>query len=321
MNTKTKHATFFSIALALAGAAFIGHSASAQTAIGIQTQAASSVDFTPVSVPVSAADPSTVIWPAIKASAAIVFDPISNQILYQKNANEEHSMASLVKIMTAATADEFLKMNPKLATQTVKVTSRIEANAADRSLIDGSSWYPKDLVNYMLIGSSNKAAESIASNIVPKAAFVSYMNFMTKELGLTSTRFFNETGLPIIDAKTKKESSAGITTAREMAGLLWNIIQKKPGLLDVTAAESVEYANGNGKTVIHVDNTNRLLHDLPIRFGKTGFTQFAGGNLAVVLQKDDASNPYVIVVLNSTEEDRFNDVRALANVTMANFTR
>jgi hypothetical protein len=42
----------------------------------------------------------------------------------------------------------------------------------------------------------------------------------------------------------------------------------------------------------------------------------SGGNLAVVLQKTPRSHAYVIVVLGSTEEDRFKDVAALANVAL-----
>ncbi len=269
-----------------------------------------------LATPMEGAAPA-IIWPSIKAPSAIVYDPVGNELIYQKNPHEKHGMASLVKVMTAAVVNEFLNMNPKLAEKQVKITSRTEQNAADRALVNDSSWYPEELVNYMLIGSSNKAAESLAANIIPRTSFISYMNFLAKQYGLASTTFYNESGLSLPDSKTKKESPAGVTTAKEMATLFWAVISQHPGLLDITAREKAEFSRG--KTLVEIKNTNRILHDFPIKFGKTGFTEFAGGNLAVVLQRDETSHPYIIVVLGSTEEERFSDMAKLASTTLANY--
>jgi D-alanyl-D-alanine carboxypeptidase (penicillin-binding protein 5/6) len=189
----------------------------------------------------------------------------------------------------------------------------------------------------MLIGSSNKAAETIANGLIPRSSFMSLMNFNARRLGLTQTYFRNPTGLTeaLPGQKTaltgtstegRLDIAGGVSTAREFAKLMWSVIAENPGLLDATHQDSIMVPNMNNKnknivTEFKVDNTNKLLKDYPIRFGKTGFTDNAGGNLAVVLQRSETSHPYVIVVLGSTLEHRFEDVAKLASTTLMLYTK
>lgn len=258
-----------------------------------------------------------IVWPEIKAKSAIVIDPVGNRIIYEKNADAIMPTASLLKIMTAAVVDSFMNMNPKLAERKIKINSNISQNRADRLLATNSSWNVDDLTKFMLIGSSNKAADTLARSIVGETAFVSYMNFKAKQFGLSKTSFSNATGLSITNNRTKKETPAGLTTAREMATMFWAIIANHPGLLDITQYDKATFVNG--KLSVEVPNTNREMNDLPIRFGKTGFTDLSGGNLAIVLQRSETSHPYIVVVMGSTEADRFSDVYNLATTTLAHY--
>jgi D-alanyl-D-alanine carboxypeptidase len=87
----------------------------------------------------------------------------------------------------------------------------------------------------------------------------------------------------------------------------------------ITIPNKVVQTNRSTKSATStvITNTNTILKDFPIRFGKTGFTDNAGGNLAVVLQKDERSHPYVIVVMGSTQDKRFEDVSKLASTTLS----
>ena len=59
-------------------------------------------------------------------------------------------------------------------------------------------------------------------------------------------------------------------------------------------------------------NTNTEITKLPqVLASKTGFTDLAGGNLAVVVDVG-LNHPVVIVVLGSSKEGRFSDVEFLA---------
>jgi D-alanyl-D-alanine carboxypeptidase len=51
---------------------------------------------------------------------------------------------------------------------------------------------------------------------------------------------------------------------------------------------------------------------------KTGYTDLAGGNLAVVFDAG-IGHPVAVVVLGSTKEERFTDVQRLVRATSAQF--
>ena len=58
-------------------------------------------------------------------------------------------------------------------------------------------------------------------------------------------------------------------------------------------------------------NTNIISNEIPrVIFGKTGFSDLAGGNLAMVVDRG-FENYVIIVVMGSTEQGRFEDVKKL----------
>lgn len=64
-------------------------------------------------------------------------------------------------------------------------------------------------------------------------------------------------------------------------------------------------------------NTNQIVNFLPgFVAGKTGFSDLAGGNLAVVVDTG-YQHPLIIVVLGSTFEGRFSDVITLYKAALS----
>jgi D-alanyl-D-alanine carboxypeptidase len=49
------------------------------------------------------------VVPDVRAAAAIVFDPITGQVLYEENSQDKRSIASITKVMTALV---YLEDNP-----------------------------------------------------------------------------------------------------------------------------------------------------------------------------------------------------------------
>ncbi len=300
----------------------------------VVTSNAIPVSIVPINTAVSNSSSSApiVLWPEIQARSAFVFNPLTNQVLYAKNPDSVHPVASLLKIMTAATVDNLLNASPSLEKIKIKIPNAKNENLSDTLLKTGTTWEAKNLTEYMLIGSSNKAAEALASGLVPRSSFISLMNFYAKKMGLTHTFFRNPTGLTIgkttvsniakpgVKASTTETVgdlaiAGGVSTAREVAQMMWNVISENPNLLDITHFENAVF-KVDGKDTVIVNNTNKLLKNFPITFGKTGFTENAGGNLAIVMQKDARATPYIIVVLGSTIDKRFDDAAALASTTM-----
>ena len=56
-------------------------------------------------------DATGAIVPDVRAAAAIIFNPVTGQILYEENSQDKRSIASITKVMTALV---FLEDNPDL---------------------------------------------------------------------------------------------------------------------------------------------------------------------------------------------------------------
>ena len=84
--------------------------------------------------------------------------------------------------------------------------------------------------------------------------------------------------------------------------------------MEATAYNSVSIQSSDG--VHTTQNTNKALDRIPgIVASKTGFTDLAGGNLAIALEAGPL-RPIIVVVLGSTEEGRFDDVANLTNAAI-----
>ncbi|MGE3706951.1 MAG: hypothetical protein AB7I13_16885, partial [Vicinamibacterales bacterium] len=69
-------------------------------------------------VPRYKVDASGDLVPDLRAAAAIVYDPETNEVLWEQNSTDQRSIASITKVMTAVV---FLENDPDL-TEMVKVT-------------------------------------------------------------------------------------------------------------------------------------------------------------------------------------------------------
>lgn len=312
--------------------------------LSASSASAQMMTITPISAPVSTSvntttsvsnelvSASSILWPNIEAKSAFVYDPVGNVVLFEKNADVQRPTASLLKIMTAITADNILAMSPKLAEKQISIVNIKNEVPADFVLPAKSAWLPDALLQIMLLGSSNKAAETLASQLIPRSSFISLMNYHAKKLGLTSTYFRNPTGLTEL-GKVKASSTAGrldvaagVSTTREVAKMMWAAIAQNPGLLDITREAAITIPNkvtqtaqtkSKTATTSVITNTNTILKNFPILFSKTGFTENAGGNLAIVMQQNERAHPYIIVVMGSTQDKRFEDVAKLASTTLS----
>ena len=131
------------------------------------------------------------------------------------------------------------------------------------------------------------------------------MNRTANELKLRDLHFFNETGLDLGDA-----SAGAYGSAHDVAKLLAYITKEAPEILEATRYDSMEFTSL--ENLPHVaTNTNIIARLIPGLIGsKTGFTDLAGGNLAITFDAG-LGYPIVVVVLGSTIDDRFTDTEAL----------
>ncbi|MDO8564618.1 MAG: serine hydrolase [bacterium] len=254
---------------------------------------------------------------ALEARAAFVYDAKTKETLYAKNAEEELPLASLTKIMTAATALTLLPEDTQ-----IRIDSEDLSTEGDTRLRPGEVWKLRDLLQFLLIESSNDGAQAvstragmIASGIPDREAgrifFIARMNTLGKELGLTSTFFRNETGLD------QSASAVGaMSNAREAAHMLAATLSRFPGVFRATKWSDLLLSSEDG-TSRRAHNTNKSADRFPLLLAsKTGYTDLAGGNLVVAFDAG-FGHPIVIAVMGSTLEGRFTDAEKLVWATLA----
>lgn len=157
----------------------------------------------------------------------------------------------------------------------------------------------------MLVPSDNILAEDIAKRFqfTHGRPIERWMN--TTDLRLPQTFFLNSSGL---DISTTLAGAYG--SARDSAILISTLWEKYPKLLECTT--KADYADGK----VLLRNTNKnVSKTVGILASKTGLTDLAGGNLAIIFDAE-IGRPIIIVVLGSSEQGRFDDVDKIIDATM-----
>lgn len=235
----------------------------------------------------------------VYARQAIVIDPKTGEVLFEKNASTTVPIASLTKLMTAIV---FLQDDPDLS-RSVQVT-RAELNGAGRTQLRNREMVKLgDLLRMSLMCSDNAATRVLARESGrSREEFLSRMNRKALELGLTQTRFVEFTGL----------DERNVSTAADVARLL-QAAADHDLIREISTTRSYEFRS---KTRAHfIGNTNRLLYSrYEVLGGKTGFISEAGYCLATWLRT--GGRDMIAVVLGApTNATRFADVVRLVKKT------
>jgi len=241
--------------------------------------------------------------PNITANAAYVYDVKTGTTLFSKNEDTQLPLASLTKIATAFVASENLDSSAQIS-----VTENALSPEGDSGLFAGEKWDVQDLLAFTLMTSSNDGARALAlaagDNSIEK--FVERMNALAKQAGASQTFFLNETGLDV-----SSTTAGAYGSARDVALLLTYAYGKNPDALVGSTQSANVYTSLSGFKHT-AEHTSSVAGTLPGELVvKTGFTDLAGGNLAV-LAEVLPGRPVAIVVLGATKETRDTEVATLA---------
>jgi D-alanyl-D-alanine endopeptidase (penicillin-binding protein 7) len=226
--------------------------------------------------------------PDLRAEAAIIYDPITNEILWEQNSQELRSIASITKVMTAAV---FLEDNPDL-TQPVTIARSDVYRASTTYLRANDKVTADDLLHLLLIASDNAAARALARiSKYGSAGFIERMNAKAFELGLESTSYTDPSGL----------LSDNVSSAFDLARLI-TLASNDERIASVmrTPEYTVRTANPRPRSLTF-RSTNHLLGraDVDVRAGKTGFISKAGYCLVTLLRLPQSGRQVAVVVLGA----------------------
>ena len=247
-------------------------------------------------------DASGDLVPDVRAAAAIIYNPETNQILWEENSQTPRSIASITKVMTATV---FLENNPDFTSSvTVERSDVFQASTThlrvnDRVTVD-------DLMHLLLIASDNAAARALA-RVSPYGTdgFVHRMNEKAAELGLQSTAYADPSGL----------LNDNVSSAYDMARLI-TLASGDERIASIM--RTPEYTIRTAKRAITFRSTNHLLgrENVDVRAGKTGFITKAGYCLATLLRlpQGQGGQQVAVVVLGArSNAGRFMETQNLFN--------
>lgn len=246
----------------------------------------------------------------LTAEAAIVYDLATGETLFVKNADAQLPLASLTKLLTVYAA---LRVLPPSAPITVSA-----ANAgmeAPHAFHAGDTFALADLARLTLTGSLNDGAAAIAEAAAeaghsPASATLASA---AAALSLSQTYALNGSGLD-----ENAVISGGYGSARDMARLAGALATVAPDIASATTRGAAT-ASSEKNRAYAIRNTDPVAAMIPgLLLSKTGFTDLAGGNLALVFDAG-IRHPIAVVVLGSTKDARFADGMALVNATLAYF--
>lgn len=201
----------------------------------------------------------------ISAPSAILMERSTGTVLYEKNADEHLSPASVTKIMTLLLIMEQLDSG-QLDTSDI-VTASAHASSMGGSQIwlkEGEQMSVDEMLKCIAVNSANDCAVAMAEHISgSEEAFTKRMNDRAKELGMENTQFLNCTGLT--------DDPGHYTTARDIA-CMSRALLAHPRIRDYTTIWMDTVRDGR----FGLANTNKLIHAYPGATGlKTGYTQQA----------------------------------------------
>ena len=251
--------------------------ARARAAVSEAAEAAASI------VPRYKVDASGDLVPDLRAAAAIIYDPVTNQVLWEENSQDSRSIASITKVMTATV---FLEDNPDLS-QVVTIARSDTFAASTTMLRTNDRVTTDDLMHLLLIASDNAAARALA-RVSPQgsAGFIVRMNEKAAEFGLVSTHYADPSGL----------LSDNVSSAYDMARLIAHASAEQR----ISAIMRLpEYTVHAARREITFRSTDHLLgrEDMDVLAAKTGFISKAGYCLATLLRLPQQGGRQVAVVV------------------------
>lgn len=252
--------------------------------------------------------------PSIIGESAILIEPTTGTIIYEKDPHKKMYPASITKIMTALLAIENCKMNDTV----VYSKKNLDSLTAEDSNIQcqvGEKMSVKDCLYALMLSSANETATALAEHIAGSSeAFAKLMNERAKQAGATDTHFANPNGL---------HDDNHYVTAYDMSMIMKAAIQY-PVFLDVI--HTTEYtipANNKRTEPFQSYQRHKMLfttspyYDADVIGGKTGYTDQAGKTLVTYAKRGNVS--LISVVLKSNGDQVFDDTKRLLDYGFDNF--
>nr|WP_199904665.1 serine hydrolase [Neisseria subflava] len=236
--------------------------------------------------------------PLLSSQSALIFNNKTGEVLYQKNPDRVMPIASISKLMSAMVVlDAHLDMNEPITITEAEI-DRLKGTGSRLSI--GTTLTRGELLHLSLMSSENRATHALGRTYPGgMSAFVAAMNAKAQSLGMTSSRFYEPTGLNFQNVSTARDLNRMVAAASK-----YPLIRKN----STSNYGSVWTVNGRQ----NYKNSNALVREgsWNIELQKTGYIREAGRSM--VVKANVQNQPITIVLLNSpSSTTRVNDARKI----------
>ena len=245
----------------------------------------------------------------MEAPSAILMEASTGEILYEKNADEQRSPASITKIMTLLLIFEELEKGNLTMEEEVTTSAYAKSMGGSQVFLEeGEKQTVETMIKCIVVASGNDAAVAMAEHIAgTESEFVARMNARAAELGMENTKFEDCCGLT--------DSAGHYTSARDVAIVSRELIQRFPKVLEYSSIwmEDITHVTAQGTKPFTLTNTNKLISSYDGCVGlKTGSTSVAKYCVSAVAQRDGIT--LIAVVMGAPDHKvRFADASAMLN--------
>ena len=248
----------------------------------------------------------------VEGKSAILMDMATGTVLYEKNAHERLSPASVTKVMTMLLIMEAIDSGRIGWDDMVTASEEAAAKGGSQVYLKvGETMSVRDMLKSIAVSSANDCACAMAEHIAgSEGAFVEQMNAKAKELGMNDTNFVNCTGL---DDGAAAENHK--TSAYDIAIMSRELLKNHPKIKEFTTIWMDTIRNGE----FGLSNTNKLVRFYSGCTGlKTGFTSGAGYCLSATAEREGMG--LIAVVMGcETSKERNAACKSLLDYGFANF--
>lgn len=241
--------------------------------------------------------------------SAIVIEASTGQVIFEKNATERRSPASITKIMTLLIAFEQLEEGKVNLEDEIIISAYAKSMGGSQVYLEEGEVQTLDtLLKCIAVASGNDASVAVAEYIAgSEGAFVEMMNEKAQELGMTDTHFEDCCGLT--------DSDNHYTTARDVAIMSRELTTKYPGVFRYTQIwmEDITHVTARGSSTFTLSSTNKLLKQYEWATGlKTGSTDKAKYCISATASRDGID--LIAVIMGAPDpQTRFQEAATLLN--------
>ncbi|WP_349670340.1 D-alanyl-D-alanine carboxypeptidase family protein [Lacrimispora sp.] len=254
--------------------------------------------------------------PALQSPSAILMEASTGQVIYEKDADEKRSPASITKIMTLILIFDALESGKIKLTDEVVTSAHAKSMGGSQVFLEeGEVQTVETMIKCIVVASGNDASVAMAEYIAgTEDEFVKMMNERAAALGMTNTHFEDCCGLT--------ESPTHVTTARDIATMSRELINKYPQIHNYSTIwmENITHVTKQGTKEFGLSNTNKLLKmatNFNVTGLKTGSTSIAKYCLSATAEKDGV-RLIASIMAAPDYKVRFADAQTLLNYGYAN---